>query len=110
MMNENAKAWVAALRSGEYLQIKNALTDDGGYCCLGIACVVADKAGVPAAWRNISYLSDSVRRWLGLEDEIASYGDGQSLANDNDFRNKTFAEIADIIESEPEGLFVEVQP
>ena len=45
-MNENAKAWVAALRSGEWIQVQNALRAvgvEGGvvvthsYCCLGVA-------------------------------------------------------------------------
>ena len=42
MMNENAKSWVAALRSGEWHQVKNALRKKSkasvGFCCLGVAC------------------------------------------------------------------------
>lgn len=40
-MNENAKAWVAALRSGEWAQAKRMLRNvkDGhcSFCCLGVA-------------------------------------------------------------------------
>jgi hypothetical protein len=33
--------WVAALRSGEYKQTRNALEHSGAFCCLGVlACVV----------------------------------------------------------------------
>jgi hypothetical protein len=40
------KAWLKALRSGEYKQCQNTLTKDGGYCCLGVlAKVTADIEG-----------------------------------------------------------------
>lgn len=35
---DNVKIWVAALRSGEYKQIKSKLQDERGYCCLGVGC------------------------------------------------------------------------
>ncbi len=49
--------WIAALRSGEYKQCKNKLTDGVGYCCLGVLCdiknvcsddtyVIIDPSGV----------------------------------------------------------------
>lgn len=52
-MNKQAlRLWVDALRSGEYSQTTGILggyTDSGDarYCCLGVACMVAEKAGVP---------------------------------------------------------------
>lgn len=43
-------AWVAALRSGEYIQGKGALARMDGdvtrYCCLGVLCEVALKSGL----------------------------------------------------------------
>lgn len=48
-MNPEIKAqWVAALRSGKYKQGKNVLhnVDAGTYCCLGVLCDLAVKAGV----------------------------------------------------------------
>jgi len=51
-MDPDIKAqWVAALRSGEYKQGEKALAildgDDGPkYCCLGVLCELAEKAGV----------------------------------------------------------------
>lgn len=44
MLNPDFKAkWIAALESGEYKQTEGILhnTRNGGYCCLGVACVVA---------------------------------------------------------------------
>jgi len=36
--------WVKALESGRYKQTRTVLTDNYGYCCLGVLCRVA---GVP---------------------------------------------------------------
>lgn len=70
MPNQNVmKAWVAALRSGEYDQTKGALRRTAGpalpedtppgYCCLGVLCDVAAKhpelgdIAIPAyEWRS----------------------------------------------------------
>ena len=50
-MDAEIKAqWVAALRSGDYRQAKGNLRVDTstgvGYCCLGVLCDLAEKAGV----------------------------------------------------------------
>jgi hypothetical protein len=34
------RKWVAALRSGKFKQAQESLYNDGGYCCLGVACVI----------------------------------------------------------------------
>ena len=122
-MNENARAWVAALRSGKYKQGKRALhpTPDT-YCCLGVACDLYqramgeswqnDNSSILSFWGNAQVLPPRVRLWLGLTFPTSTYlkEDGrtyESLANLND-RGVTFNEIADLIESEPEGLFLPV--
>lgn len=102
MLNDAAKKWVAALRSGEYRQGKGALvTEDGKYCCLGVACHLYEMEGVqpPIAYRGRNFLPDAVCEWLGTAciSLVALLNDGQGIP---------FPEIADIIESEPEGLFV----
>lgn len=54
--------WIAALKSGTYEQGKQALQSvHGGYCCLGVACIVLGK--------NLSYRytdkEDTVKRLAG---------------------------------------------
>jgi hypothetical protein len=34
------KQWIAALRSGDFAQTDGTLENEGGYCCLGVACKV----------------------------------------------------------------------
>lgn len=107
--------WVQALRSGDYKQGRSALKNPHGYCCLGVACEVfpgyptpltrKNNDGYTSYNNNYSFLPDIVRRWLGLSTKGGHYNGG-SLVNDND-ASKTFSEIADIIESRPEGLFVD---
>ena len=117
-LNKNAKKWVKALRSRKYKQITGRLKDveTNRFCCLGVACELAVKAGiVPAADRNGGYAGDlyslpeDVRVWLGLAYTNGSYESKQhgntDLAEDNDARGKKFYQIARLIESEPEGMF-----
>jgi hypothetical protein len=108
-MKANRKLWVDALRSGKYQQTAATLMDGDGYCCLGIACVVAGvSTDIFGGFGNLHRLPE-VKDFFGIDDADGSYfvEDGliRSLAEDND-TGKSFAEIADIIESEPEGLFI----
>lgn len=105
------KKWVEALRSGEYNQCRGSLKDGTGYCCLGVACevfgMVPDyKNGMFRYWGNASWLPPIVKEAFGLNTCFGDFNDKtQSLTVLND-NGKSFAEIADIIESEPEGLFL----
>lgn len=114
--------WVAALRSGEYKQGEGRLhSADGEFCCLGVACMLAQKAGVVPApvededgdWEygtgedtSAAFLPDVVRRWLGLTTCHGFITDGSGLATRND-NGSTFVQIADVIEARPAGLFME---
>lgn len=120
------KALVSALRSGQFKQTKNTLckTDKyrhRNYCCLGVACKVAALAGYPIEEEPVHedyrvrfngelyFLPDSVKDVFGFSSGGGSYekdGDSRSLQEDNDARGLNFSQIADIIESEPEGMFV----
>ncbi len=114
-MNDNAKLWVQALRSGEYVQGQRMLhnTVNDTWCCLGVGCDLAHKNGVAVTRTSEggcelfnsrpSTPPDEVRKWLGID-----WCGGLFKANDGD--GKTFAEIAALIESEPEGLFVTPRP
>ena len=124
-MNENAKKWVAALRSVEFKQAYGTLGGpDMGYCCLGVACVVYERETGKKLPKEVggSYAEGDlcggawadVRHWVGLDDGCGGFrfvvaaGDAfdDGLANLNDSREFGFDQIADIIESEPRGLFV----
>lgn len=120
-LNPNARKWVRALRSGKYQQARKVLgrvvNGETRYCCLGVACEIYNKS-VPKDERlerieeggEVSYageaktLPEKVREWLGLQGTVGEiHGEaGLSARNDNGVRFKT---IADVIESQPEGLF-----
>lgn len=123
------KAWVKALRSGEYEQVTGRLHRDGGFCCLGVACdisglgkwdrqtengrkdqyVIGNGRGRRRTWAAMT-LPEQVRDWLGLSDACGNFYDtagGTDLTVQNDRYSKTFAEIANIIEREPNGLIAE---
>ncbi|KGM36160.1 hypothetical protein [Inquilinus limosus] len=114
-------AWVAALRSGQYKQTTDTLKDDYGFCCLGVACDVYAKLEpeTGASWdgdtfvtpnhdddQNDATLPTLVRNWLGLDGfsgpltrEATLATCAASLANLNDDKGFTFAQLADVIEN-----------
>lgn len=117
------KKLVAALRSGEYRQTTEVLTDGKGYCCLGVACEISGLGGwvdspmAPEQWAYLvgkaarpggsnwssAKLPELVRKYYGFAGRGASYGAFSRLIEKND-GGVSFKKIADIIESEPEGL------
>lgn len=118
VLNPNAQKLVDALRSGEYTQTTHQLRDGtDAMCCLGVACDVA-AADTGGEWQRTAFcvgdesqsgfLPGAVQLWLGFWEKNGEYenNEGQctslSIMNDT---GKTFPEIADIIESEPLGLF-----
>lgn len=125
-MNENAKKWVAALRSGEFEQGRFRLQIAGEkYCCLGVACELYRRETGEGQWKQyndyrhgeckmfsvpkedecIAGLPHIVKDWLSLSSKTGTTDFNGSLTNKNDF-GSTFDDLASLIESEPEGLFV----
>lgn len=131
-MNPEIKAqWIAALRSGEYQQGRgylNSHTEEGDkFCCLGVLCDLAVKAGVDVEVREhdfingLSYnggtslLPNVVEEWAELPDRAVGLIveiDGQALSlpmlNDGNRDGTetfikvdpyTFEQIADVIEA-----------
>lgn len=121
--------WVKALRSGKYAQGRYRLHtikgDKHSFCCLGVLCDLAVKAKVLKSYVRGSYvvygpheqysvLPDELLKFAGILSNqgkyIPSTGRPTSLVANNDGRgrsHKDFNQIADIIESEPIGLFKE---
>lgn len=124
---------VAALRSGKYKQGRGHLRGDDGFCCLGVACDVsklgewaqpdygpgalvphwlyATKSGEEGA----AALPSDVADYYGFRRTDGSLGNGsryrikhipfRALTTANDSGAVSFEQIADVIESEPEGMF-----
>lgn len=126
------RRWINALRSGEFKQthgilrgpIFDKITHDQkynrkgeplvGHCCLGVLCELAVKAGVIKDFEGETLVEyPQVIAWVGLKDEdqggVGSF-DENNLAALNDgaglTKKHSFKQIAKIIESDPEGLFV----
>ena len=122
MNKEIAKEWIEELRSGRHIQGKEILgraTPEGReLCCLGVLCVVAERHNLidgpviengiepdGLLWDGEGYLlPKKVRDWAEIGDHSGAYRQGRgSLSYDND-SGKSFAEIADIIETHAEDL------
>lgn len=120
-MNPKIKAeWVAALRSGKYVQGKGMLRrESGSYCCLGVLCDLHARANPESGmwiegvdgWlyesgeRSYYALPSEVQQWAGFDQddvEVVVPGRGvktDGLAGHND-RGRTFEEIAKAIEEQ----------
>lgn len=103
-----AKAWLEAIRSGEYKQGSRVLCSDSAYCCLGVLSKIQgrlkngkdgeENTGIVLSKENplIEYLDENGRLPRGVK-VWRSGEDFNSLAVLND-KGFTFSEIADIIE------------
>jgi hypothetical protein len=105
-MDPELKAkWLEALRSGRYAQTREYLRQDGGFCCLGVLCDIAN----PEAWTEGEgwlYENEEIRevdtcelpvpfrRNIGISDIRE-----QQLIELNDEAKASFEQIADWIEA-----------
>lgn len=66
------QAWVDALRSGQYKQTTMTLQDGDAFCCLGVACKVAEQHGIAADYDadgeldGDNLIAQPAKDWLGL--------------------------------------------
>jgi hypothetical protein len=107
---EVKRRWVTALRSGEYLQGREALrkidndTLEPVYCCLGVLCQL--EGIEPESWLQSWLPPELSTKYpvLGVPDpDSVPSGNNtwqQRLAMLNDDDELTFEEIADVIEAE----------
>lgn len=112
-MDQDIKAWwCTELRSGKYQQTTTHLSDNKGFCCLGVLCDLHARkhnAQWEQANRNrYSYLNRThtppceVLRWAGLpisdpHVKIPSTNGFNHLTDIND-SGMSFSDIADVIE------------
>jgi hypothetical protein len=121
-VKENRKKWIAALRSGEYKQGKGFLVDDGNHCCLGVLCSVYEReTGKELPRTSSRYYYDvseetladfpQVQEWVGLSDAEGRFEFRVGVPHkrlttlNDDSPEYDFSKLADLIESEPRGLF-----
>lgn len=99
-------AWLKALRSGKYKQTEGTLYDTaGGFCCLGVLEHVALKGRVEIESPDENEFEDF--RTMPSKIFLDHYGFSGGTSRDrlmgdlqqaNDLEQKSFHEIADIIE------------
>ncbi len=136
-MNDNAKMWISALRSGDYEQGIGSLKTGNNFCCMGVACDLYSKSvgrgrwvnevsdSLVASWFEVPgpgdpneggsdvFLPEVVMVWLGIENNCGRFFDSEVQGKDYDSlvdmndNDSTFEDIASIIEAEPRGLFEE---
>lgn len=116
------KQWLAALRSGKYLQGGAFLLRNDRYCCLGVACEMLELKRMD----GIYFYGDTFSarsmpgysyRDLGLHSREGrfKYKDSTNavilnhgtLTDLNDFSGLDFSEIADLIEQNEHLVFAE---
>lgn len=100
--------WIAALRSGKYIQGKECLNKDDKFCCLGVLCDICGEYEWLPAFLHSPYLSvnskidngchsfllpEELKEKLNISDKIQ-----ESLTMMNDEYGKTFEEIANYVE------------
>jgi hypothetical protein len=112
-VNQDIKArWVAALRSGKYLQGQNFLRANDKYCCLGVLCDLYPNSKDLWHEPDLGYMFDIyvamipeyVAEWAGLGGvdplvELPNIGT-TTLSYVNDEVMYDFNTIADIIEKQ----------
>jgi hypothetical protein len=106
------KAWVEALRSGEYKQTQDRLQVGDSYCCLGVACVVAEKLGVTQPRRAFDGILDgyaltTFQPQILKALKIRENSGEEALVNLNDCSLHSFSQIADYIEQHESEIFSE---
>jgi hypothetical protein len=114
MKAEIKAKWVAALRSGEYKQGREALRHGEYFCCLGVLCNLHAQANPDIASSETDpdvYLGEGgvlprkVALWAGLDPEmdlgppVKIQSKTQSLASHND-DGRRFTTIAKAIEEQ----------
>ena len=110
MKPEIKKLWVDALRSGEYKQGREALSVGGAFCCLGVLCDLAVKAGVTTCTiedetGRLLYSSDLdadtlplvVQEWAGLRNSDPEVQ--VTICEGSDLEDTTYKQLSELNDS-----------
>lgn len=72
--------WLAALESGDFSQCRDALQIEHRYCCLGVACEVAERHGVTVyrmdgalSGQDLTDQSPLIKAAFGFESHMGGY-------------------------------------
>lgn len=106
---EVRRLWAEALRSENYEWGTECLKPDvKKFCCLGVLCDLAVKGGLLKEFFPTELaLPREVIQWIGINGSEGQYSDTSLSSINDNARENPFKKIADIIEAEPEGLFVD---
>lgn len=98
--------WIEALSSGKYIQGKGVLGNHhNGFCCLGVLCQLAVDHGVIEYFGPMKHHPPKeVMDWAGLKTNSGDYIEC-NLIDDNDSKQLSFRQIADVIETKRDVLF-----
>ena len=120
MLGPRQKQLVDALRSDRFIQgtgcLQSVIDNDSAYCCLGVACKVAEENNVPVVYDSNAELygktlfnQPSVKSWFGFRGNngTAPVNVGRTLASLNDDIGLDFRKIADFIEDNTDIIFTE---
>lgn len=113
------KKWLKELRSGKHKQARNKLYDGKGYCCLGVLCGPVEgikPVQIDDTWNfngETFNLPKNIIEKYGFHDVggdaiIPHYSestDDIDLVSLNDAAKKTFGQIAQMIENNPQRYF-----
>lgn len=101
------EAWIEALESNDYKQGTHWLQRGDAYCCLGVACRVAEQHGVEVIEKD-SCLSGTVLMEQPAVYEAFQFAQIGFLMTLNDVMNRSFKEIAEHIKENEDIIFHEV--
>ena len=120
MLGPRQKQLVDALRSGRFIQgtgfLQSVIDDDSSYCCLGVACKVAEENDIIVNYDSYGRLSGGtllrqigVKNWFGFRGNTGKALEGidGDLPYLNDHVGLNFSKIADIIEENADIIFTE---
>lgn len=95
MKKKIAEKWVAALRNGNYKQTTYTYyqEEDNSYCCLGVLCELLNN-----------YHKGMVKKIAGFVEGPDGSPTWSLFLDYNDAERLTFAEIADKIEADWDGI------